>query len=100
MSVVYRINDYGLSKRKYHIVPTLTASMGTMPDRIPIIKDNFGIRKLTPKECFLLQGFPEDFIIRDISLNSAYKQCGNSVAVPVVYRIAKQLLYADTGIKN
>lgn len=65
--------------------------MGTFPDRVPIIKDDYGIRKITPMECLALQGFPKDFIFKRISLNSAYKQCGNSVVVPVVRRIAEKI---------
>ena len=48
-------------------------------------------RKLTPREASRLQGFPEKFII-PVSDTQAYKQFGNSVAVPVVNAIAKQIL--------
>lgn len=48
-------------------------------------------RKLTPRECARLQGFPEEFII-PVSDTRAYKQFGNSVAVPVVRAIAKNML--------
>lgn len=48
-------------------------------------------RKLTPRECARLQGFPEKFII-PVSDTQAYKQFGNSVAVPVVRAIAKNLI--------
>lgn len=44
-------------------------------------------RKLTPRECARLQGFPEEFII-PVSDMQAYKQFGNSVAVPVIRAIA------------
>jgi len=47
-------------------------------------------RKLTPRECARLQGFPEKFII-PVSDAQAYKQFGNSVAVPVIRAIAKQM---------
>ena len=88
---LYKINDHGVSTRKHFICPTLTANMGTYPDRVPIIKDAFGIRKITPLECLALQGFPKDFVFKGISLNSAYKQCGNSVVVPVIRRIAEKI---------
>lgn len=48
-------------------------------------------RKLTPRECARLQGFPEEFII-PVSDTQAYKQFGNSVAVPVVRAVAKQII--------
>lgn len=47
-------------------------------------------RKLTPRECARLQGFPEDFKIV-VSDNAAYKQFGNSVAVPVIKAIAANI---------
>jgi DNA (cytosine-5)-methyltransferase 1 len=50
-------------------------------------------RKLTPRECKRLQGFPENFII-PVSDTQAYRQFGNSVAVPVVEAIAKEMLEA------
>lgn len=52
------------------------------------------IRKLTPKECFRLQGFPDEYFDRAASVNSdsqLYKQAGNSVTVNVIYEIAKRL---------
>ncbi len=48
-------------------------------------------RTLTPRECARLQGFPEKFII-PVSDTQAYKQFGNSVAVPVIRAIAKEML--------
>lgn len=48
-------------------------------------------RKLTPKECARLQGFPDNFIPSD-SDTQAYRQFGNSVAVPVVTEIAKTIV--------
>lgn len=47
-------------------------------------------RRLTPRECARLQGFPEDFII-PVSDCRAYKQFGNSVAVPVIRAISKRM---------
>lgn len=88
---LYKIDDHGVSKRKYYVCPTLTANMGTFPDRVPIIKDDYGIRKITPLECLALQGFPKDFVFKGIPLNSAYKQCGNSVVVPLIRRIAEKI---------
>lgn len=48
-------------------------------------------RKLTPRECARLQGFPEKFII-PVSDTQAYKQFGNSVAVPVIREVAKCII--------
>lgn len=88
---IYRIDDSGVATRKYTISPTLKANMGTYHDRVPIIRDDFGIRKLTPYECLALQGFPKEFVFKGIPLEAAYKQCGNTVCVPVVRRIAENI---------
>ena len=48
-------------------------------------------RRLTPKECAALQGFPKGFEI-PVSDTQAYRQFGNSVAVPVVKAVAKKML--------
>lgn len=50
-------------------------------------------RRLTPRECARLQGFPESFKI-EVSDTAAYKQFGNSVAVPVVQLIAANMIHA------
>lgn len=52
-----------------------------------------GIRRMTPKEWSRLQGFPDNFIIHS-SDSQAYKQFGNSVAVPVVAAVGKQIMDA------
>lgn len=60
-------------------------------------------RKLTPRECARLQGFPENFIVDAVSDGQMYKQFGNSVSVPVVRAVANQLLSAlklAKGIKT
>jgi len=49
-------------------------------------------RKLTPRECARIQGFPEKFNINAVSDNQLYRQFGNSVAVPVIEAIAKKML--------
>ena len=53
--------------------------------------DQHGVRKLTPRECARLQGFPDSFKI-PVSDTQAYKQFGNSVTIQVVTAVAKNLL--------
>jgi DNA (cytosine-5)-methyltransferase 1 len=66
--------------------------MGTGGHNVPIIKDSVGIRKLTPLECLRLQGFPDSYVLPDVSDCVLYKQIGNSVSVPVIERIAKNIV--------
>ena len=52
------------------------------------------IRKLTPRECFRLQGWEDEYFDRAKLVNSnsqLYKQAGNGVTVPVIYEIAKRM---------
>ena len=89
---IYRIDDSGTAKRAWNICPTLKANMGTYYNRVPIIRDNYGIRKLTLTECLALQGFPKKYKLPDIPIREIYKQIGNTVCVPVVYRIARRII--------
>lgn len=82
-------------ENKSKLVPTLTANMGTGGHNVPLILTNSNkIRKLTPRECFNVQGFPTDYKLPNQSNGRLYKQAGNSVAVPVVERIAKNIAKA------
>lgn len=84
-----------LRENKKGLCPTLTANMGTGGHNVPLIKDHKDIRKLTPRECFRLQGFPEEFKLPPKLANgSLYKQAGNSVTVPVIEAIAKNIFKA------
>lgn len=59
-----------------------------------VVTENYRIRKLTPRECWRLQGFPDWAFDRAKQVNSdsqLYKQAGNSVTVPVIANIAKRL---------
>lgn len=59
-----------------------------------MIRDQWGIRKLTPYECFMLQGFPDGFSLEGIPVKSAYRQAGNTVCVPVVRQFAEKVVAA------
>lgn len=59
------------------------------------ISDGSRIRKLTPRECWRLQGFPDWAFDKAAEVNSdsqLYKQAGNSVTVNVIYEIAKKMI--------
>ena len=91
-SAIYRITDNEVRWTKNKMCPTLTANMGTFPDRVPVVWDGYGIRKLTLRECLDFQGFPPDFYFpNSITIDDAYKQIGNSVCVPVIRRIAENI---------
>lgn len=92
---VYQWRRIYCRENKSNVCPTLTANMGTGGHNVPLILDDFGIRKLTPEECVGFQGFPDVFSFPDdISNASKYKQAGNSVSVPVIKRIAENMIKA------
>jgi DNA (cytosine-5)-methyltransferase 1 len=89
---VYQWRRKYVRANKKGVVPTMTANMGLGGHNVPIILNHKGIRKLTPKECFMLQGFPKDFKLpANLADNKLYHQAGNSVTVPVIERIAFEM---------
>jgi DNA (cytosine-5)-methyltransferase 1 len=70
---------------------TISARYYKDGSEILIEQRNKNPRKITPREAARLQGFPEKFII-PVSDTQAYKQFGNSVCVPVVNAIAKEMI--------
>lgn len=90
-NAIYQWRRRYVRQNKSGVVPTLTANMGTGGHNVPIIKDRRGIRKLTPKECFLFQGFPKTYKLPKISDAKLYKQAGNSVSVTVIAQVAKNI---------
>lgn len=76
---------------EHDIAPTLTSNSYQENNHL---SDGFRIRKLTPKECWRLQGFPDWAFDKAQKVNSnsqLYKQAGNGVTVNVIAAIAKEL---------
>jgi DNA (cytosine-5)-methyltransferase 1 len=79
-------------ENKSNLCPTLTANMGTGGHNVPLILDYKNkIRKLTPRECFSFQGYDKKFKLPDLANSHLYKQAGNSVTVPLIEKIAKNI---------
>ncbi len=90
---LYQWRRHYVRENKNNVCPTLTANMGTGGHNVPLVLTDLGIRKLTPKECLLFQGFNEDFVLpQNVSNGQLYKQAGNSVTVPVVQRVAENII--------
>jgi len=89
---VYQWRRAYVRENKSGVCPTLTANMGMGGHNVPLIRNSQGIRKITPRECARMQGFPENYQLpKDISDSKLYKQLGNSVTVSVVERVAQQI---------
>ncbi|MEK7573171.1 MAG: DNA cytosine methyltransferase [Patescibacteria group bacterium] len=97
---VYQWRRKYVRENKKGVCPTLTANMGQGGHNVPIIRDRKGIRKLTPKECFSIQGFPNKFKLPNLSDSALYMQAGNSVTVPVIESIAINIKKALEGITS
>jgi DNA (cytosine-5)-methyltransferase 1 len=90
-NVIYQYRRYYFREYKNGICPTLTANMGSGGHNVPLILDNKGIRKFTPRECFRFQGFPDSYQFPKLSNSELYKLAGNAISVPVVKRIAEKI---------
>lgn len=82
---------YSLFNADSPYVSTISARYYKDGSEILIEQTDRNPRRLTPREAARLQGFPEEFII-PVSDTQAYRQFGNSVAIPVVHAIAEQLI--------
>ena len=81
---------YSLFNRKSAYTNTISARYYKDGSEILIEQKNKNPRRLTPREAARLQGFPDTFII-PVSDNHAYKQFGNSVAVPMLSAVAEKI---------
>ncbi len=92
---VYQYRKTYARKIKSGLIPTLTANMGEGGHNVPIVCTKYGFRKMTPRECFNAQGFPETYLLPDdLAESKLYQQAGNSVSVNVIYRIAENMIKA------
>jgi len=89
LTIAYGIRPSRCPMRNDGIAPCLTAKMGTGGNNVPVVVDLD--RKLTVRECLRLMGFPDSFRIRDNN-HQSYKQIGNSVPVPVIEKIGKEVI--------
>lgn len=88
-----KVNKGGQGERIYHPLGhaiTLSAYGGGVGSKTGLYLINGKIRKLSPRECARVQGFPESFILNKKDSNS-YKQFGNSVSINVLQNIILEI---------
>lgn len=90
---------YRLFNNKSEYTSTMSARYYKDGSEILIEQENKNPRKLTPREAARLQGYPEDFVI-PVSDAQAYRQFGNSVAVPVIESLAEVIIREMEKIKK
>lgn len=91
-NTIYQYRRYYVRENKSGCCPTLTANMGSGGHNVPIILDDKGIRKLTPRECFNLQGFPSTYVLPKLSDRKLYQLAGNAVSMPIIDLLTNEIL--------
>lgn len=97
-----KLNNGGQGERIYSAYAsgiTLSAYGGGAASKTGAYLVNDKVRKLTPRECARMQGFPESFTLPE-NRNIAYKQFGNSVSVPVLKAILTKIFEKYPELKN
>lgn len=89
---IYQWRRQYVRENQSNVCPTLTANMGEGGHNVPLIITDEGFRKLSPKECLNFQGYPEQYEFPNIANSKKYKQAGNSVTVPLIQRVAINLI--------
>lgn len=90
---IYQWRRQYVRENKSNVCPTLTANMGTGGHNVPLILTDKGVRKLSPKECLNFQGYPQNYNFPNYIADSAkYKQAGNSVVVPLIRKVCKNII--------
>lgn len=84
---------YSLFDENSKYTSTISARYYKDGSEILIKQEGKNPRKITPREAARLQGFPDDFII-PVNDSQAYKQFGNSVAIPVIRALAIKIMEA------
>jgi len=98
-NTLYQYRRVYVRENKSNCCPTLTANMGEGGHNVPLLRDDRGIRKLTPRECFNLQGFPTNYTLPNISDSKLYKLAGNAVSIPIIELIVKKLILIDKSLE-
>ena len=98
------IGNIGQGRRVYSIkgyCPTFVCTSRGPAGGTESYYINGRVRKLTPRECLRIMGFPEDFIF-PVPEARAYEQIGNTVCVPVLKAIARQIVATNVfeGVQN
>lgn len=90
--VVYQYRRTFVRENMSGVCLILTANMGTGGHNVPLILDDVGVRKLTPRECFNLQGFSQDYKFGSLSDTALYKLAGNAVCLKMVKKIVDRII--------
>ena len=95
--VAVAFDERNITSRENRSNPQPGDPCHTLHSDAPRLAASFGVRRLTPRECERLQGFPDDWTLYDangkeISDSARYRMLGNAVAVPVARWIGERIL--------
>ena len=86
-NTIYQWRWSYVRENKSNLCPTITASCSTPT----LVKVTDGVRKITPRELFRFQGFPDTYNLPDLSYRQLHHQAGNSVSVPVITALSSEI---------
>ena len=91
---VYQLRRNYVRENMNKVCFTLMANMGDGGHNVPVIKDRWGVRRLSARECARLQGFDDKWFKMppEVSSVQLYKQVGNAVTVDLVRRLAEVII--------
>jgi len=94
-NAVYQYRRTVVRENKTQRFPTLTANAGKGGHNTLLLKDDVGIRKMTPREYFGIQGFPDTYKLHvSLSDSALYALAGNAITVPLVHSIASHIVHS------
>lgn len=89
---LYHLRKYEVRVQSPNSCPTLTANMGSGGHNVPFLYDSGRFRKLTERECLMLQGFDNKFAFPDhLSMGKRYHLIGNAVSPTISKVLAKRI---------
>jgi DNA (cytosine-5)-methyltransferase 1 len=102
LKAIYQLRRNYVRRNMSGMCFTLMANMGDGGHNQPVVRDRWGIRKLTERECARLQGYSDDWLKFPLALSKyqRYKQIGNSITVPLVIQIAENMILKLEEIKK
>ena len=87
---IYQLRRYYARENKREC-PPLTANMGGGGHNVPFVRDRWGIRRLTVRECASLQGFDDNYRLpASVPPREQYRQIGNAVSVPIIKKLGRE----------
>jgi DNA (cytosine-5)-methyltransferase 1 len=98
--VAFAQNQLGEVRTNAEVMGTVNTNQNASGRNTPMVQQAMAVRRLTPRECERLQGFPDDYTLVEYRKKPAadgprYRALGNSMAVPVMRWIGERIKMVD-----